>query len=204
MIALQLYFRPYYLRLRSYRIPWEVSTAAASLVSYAWIMALMLILVMSTACAAVQQASPYVEQPGFIEPVRFSAVMSGMREALMGNVQSLIMYNQQNGVVLFAWPRAGGWAWTAIDSTMRNAGLALHKAGGAGNLMGCGDFSCLMKGAEAIGYRQVTATDLLKLAPGFCTSVLQQTASFAATAMTSIFAMPAGSVPPDPWASSMQ
>jgi hypothetical protein len=155
-------------------------------------------------CAAVQQASPYVAQTGYIEPVRFSVVMSGMREAVMGNVQSLIMYNEANGQVLFAWPRAGGWAWTVLDSRASSAAMAIRQIGGAGNLMSCADFSCLTKGAETIGYRQVTAADLLKLAPAFCQSVLQQTVSFAGGAMTSMFVVPAGIFPDSPWAVTEQ
>ena len=154
-------------------------------------------------CAAVQ-GDPYVTQPGFVEPVRWTAVMSGMRNALLENSRALIMFNPNNGMVLFGWPRSGGWAWTVLDSSFKSAANALHAAGGAGNLMSCSDFSCLIGGAERIGYRQVTPADLWRLAPAFCESVMAQTISFAQGALTSVFVMPAGVVPADPWAEGVQ
>ena len=155
-------------------------------------------------CAAVQNASPYVTQPGYVEPVRWSVVMSGMRDALMEQGRALIMFNSNNGMVLFAWPRSGGWAWTVLDSSFRSAANALHSAGGSGNLMSCSDFSCLIGGAERIGYRQVTAQDLWKLTPSFCSSIMQQTVAFAQGALTSVFVMPAGVTPASPWDESIQ
>ena len=187
------YTKSVYFAVRNYRIPWEVSTAGVSLVSYAWIMALVVVMLASSACAAVnvpEAASPYVAQSGYIEPVRWTAVYDGLRQALMGNTRSLLMYSEKSRVVLAAWPRAGGWAWVALDTSYKNVGNALHAIGGQGNLMACSDFSCLIKGAESIGYRQVTPTDLLRLAPEFCASVLQQTVAFAANALTSIVIIP--------------
>jgi len=155
-------------------------------------------------CAAVQQASPYVTQPGYIEPVRWTAVYSGVRDALNGSTQSLIMFNAKNLNVMFAWPRASGWAWIVLDSRYSSVANSLRAAGSMGNLVSCADFSCLTKGAEQIGYRQITAADLIKAAPGFCNSVVQQTISFAANALTSIVVMPIGVAPSDPWAESVQ
>jgi len=163
----------------------------------------MLLAMNMVGCAAVQNASPYVQQPGYIEPVRWTAVYSGVRDALNGSTQSLIMFNAKNLNVMFAWPRASGWAWIVLN-TRYSAHNAIHAAGGAGNLMSCPDFSCLIKGAEQIGYRQITAADLIKAAPGFCNSVVQQTISFAANALTSIVVMPIGVAPADPWAEVVQ
>jgi len=154
-------------------------------------------------CAAVQQGSPYVQQPGYIEPVRWTAVYSGIRNALMGDTQSLIMWNSRNLNVMFAWPRANGWAWIVLN-TRYSVHNAIHAAGSMGNLMNCADFSCLTAGAEKIGYRQITAADLVKAAPGFANSVVQQTVAFASTAMTSIVVMPIGVAPSDPWAEVVQ
>jgi hypothetical protein len=163
-----------------------------------------LILAMNlVSCAAVQNASPYVTQPGYVEPVRWTAVYQGVRDAMMGNTSSLILWNAKNLNVMFAWPRAQGWAWIVLN-TRYSAHNAIHAAGGAGNLMSCPDFSCLIKGAEQIGYRQITATDLVKAAPGFANSVVQQTVTFAANALTSIVVMPIGVAPADPWAEATQ
>jgi len=156
-------------------------------------------------CAAVQQAGdPYAQAAGFVEPVRWSAVYQGLREALLGNTRSLIMFNQNNQMLMVAWPRAAGWAWIVLDTKFASAANAIHQAGGQGNLMSCADFSCLMRGAEKIGYRQVVPADLLKLAPAFCQSVLQQSAAFASSALTSIVVMPIGVAPADPWAEVVQ
>jgi len=155
-------------------------------------------------CAAVQQGSPYVAHPGYVETVRWTAVSEGIRSALLGNSRSLIMFNENNQMLMVAWPRAAGWAWIVLDTRFSSVGNAIHAAGGSGNLMSCADFSCLTAGAERIGYRQVDPETLRRLVPAFCSSILQQTAAFASSALTSIVVMPIGVAPADPWAESVQ
>jgi len=154
------------------------------------------------ACTGAVQGVPSyaVPQPGQLQPIRYTTLLWQLKDAvIMGSTRSLILFNESNGMAMVSFPHAGGWGWIVLDTRMHSLANALHKAGTLGQLANCSDFGCIVKAAESIGYRQITANDLTRLAPGFVKAVATATGNFAGTALPSIFVIPAGVVGGSPW-----
>lgn len=148
-------------------------------------------------CMAYEPPSYAIPQAGQANMVHYNAVLRNLRDAALGDPTKIIAWNEAKRLVLVGWDHVGGWGWVCLRADLSVCN-ALHEIGGRGTHVTVEDFRILMNAAEKGGWRQITATDLVKVAPHFAASLLKETAGVATRAMTTIFVAPVGIFPQMP------